>query len=149
MSDPYAAAAAVVERGGDADDILRGVLAALHDHGVAYAAIRFVEDGNLVPGPAAGAGTPAVTVPVEFDGQSVGELALSDDDPGLAARVAELVGPLRTRRLGYRRRDLGSVAKGGAGPPVVPVTGGRRSLAPPPPLLVGARPGSAYPSFEV
>jgi hypothetical protein len=93
MSDAYAAAAAVVERGGDADDILRGVLAALHEHGVGYAAIRFVEDGNLVPGPSAGAGEPAVTVAVEFDGQSVGELALSDDDPGLATRVAELVGP--------------------------------------------------------
>jgi hypothetical protein len=93
MNDAYAAAAAVVERGGDADDILRGVLAALHEHGVAYAAIRFVEDGNLVPGPSAGTGEPAVTVPVEFQGQSVGELALSDDDPGLAARVAELVGP--------------------------------------------------------
>jgi len=93
MSDAYAAAAAVVEHGGDADDILRGVLDALREHGVAYAAIHFVEDGNLVPGPSAGAGEPAVTVPVKFDGQSVGELALSDDDPELAARVAELVGP--------------------------------------------------------
>ena len=93
MSDAYTAAAAVVERGGDADDILRGVLAALHEHGVAYASIRFVEEGHLVPGPSAGAGEPAVTVPVEFDGKSVGELALSHDDPGLAARVAELVGP--------------------------------------------------------
>jgi hypothetical protein len=93
MSEAYAAAAAVVARGGDADDILRGVLAALHEHGVAYASIRFLEDGALVPGPSAGAGEPAVAVPVQFDGQSVGELALSDDDPGLAARVAELVGP--------------------------------------------------------
>jgi len=93
MSDAYAAAAAVVERGGDADDILRGVLAALHEHGVAYAAIRFVDDGKLVPGPSAGAGEPSLTVPVEFEGQTVGELALFDEDPGLAARVAELVGP--------------------------------------------------------
>ena len=95
MSDPDAAAAAVVERGGDADDILRGVLAALHDHGVAYAAIRFVEDGNLVPGPSAGAGEPTVTVPVEFDGQSVGELALSDDVPGLARIRASVATPIR------------------------------------------------------
>jgi hypothetical protein len=93
VSEAYAAAAAAVERGGDADDILRGVLAALHEHGVAYAAISFVEEGRLVPGPSAGSGEAAVTVPVEFDGQSVGELALSDDDPGLATRVAELVGP--------------------------------------------------------
>jgi hypothetical protein len=93
MSDAYAAAAAVVGRGGDADDILRGVLTALHEGGVAYASISFVEDGNLVAGPSIGTGEPAVTVPVQFDGQSVGELALSDDDPGLAARVAELVGP--------------------------------------------------------
>ena len=93
MSEAYAAAAAAVERGGDADDILRGVLAALHEHGVAYAAISFVEDGRLVPGPSAGSGEATVAVPVDFEGQSVGELALSDDDPGLAARVAELVGP--------------------------------------------------------
>lgn len=93
MSEAYAAAAAAVERGGDADDILRGVLAALHEHGVAYAAISFVEDGRLVPGPSAGSGEATVAVPVHFEGQSVGELALSDDDPGLAARVAELVGP--------------------------------------------------------
>jgi hypothetical protein len=91
--EAYTAAAAAVERGGDADDILRGVLDALHAHGVAYASIRFLEDGELVPGPSAGAGEPAVSVPVEFDGQKVGELALSDDDPRLAARVAELVGP--------------------------------------------------------
>jgi hypothetical protein len=93
MSDAYEAAAAVVDRGGDADDILRGVLDALHANGVAFAAIRFVEDGHLVAGPSAGAGEPAATAPVEFDGQVVGELALSDDDPRLAARVAELVGP--------------------------------------------------------
>jgi hypothetical protein len=91
--DAYPAAAAAVERGGDADDILRGVLDALHVHGVAYAGIQFVEDGELVPGPSAGTGEAAVRVPVEFDGQKVGELALSDDDPGFAARVAELVGP--------------------------------------------------------
>ena len=93
MSGAYEAATAAVERGGDADDILRNVLDALHANGVAFAAIRFVEAGKLVPGPSAGAGEPTITVPVEFDGQSVGELALLDDDPGLAARVAELVGP--------------------------------------------------------
>jgi hypothetical protein len=60
-----AAIDAIVECGGDADDVLRGVLAALHEHGIAYAAIRFVENGELVEGPSVGArpaGTNAVPV---------------------------------------------------------------------------------------
>jgi hypothetical protein len=81
----------LVNLGGDADDVLRGVLAALHARGVDYAAIRFVEDGALVDGPSVGAGSPAITVPVVFQGRRVGELQLSDPDEELANRVATLV----------------------------------------------------------
>jgi hypothetical protein len=91
--DEFAAAEAAVERGGDADEILRAVLEALHEHGLAYTGVRFVEDGSLVDGPSAGTGEAACAVPVTFDGQVVGELALSVEDTGLAARLAELIAP--------------------------------------------------------
>jgi len=88
---------AVVARGGDADDVLRAVVAALHDDaGYAWAGILFVEDGSLSLGPEAGtAGTAGRTaVPVVWDGEPVAELAVEgaapDDGPSLA-RVAELV----------------------------------------------------------
>jgi len=92
-----AAVEAVVARGGDADDVLRAVVVALHDDaGYAWAGILFVEDGALSLGPEAG--TPGTaertTVPVSWDGEPVAELAVegagSDDGPFLA-RVAELV----------------------------------------------------------
>jgi hypothetical protein len=81
----------LVNVGGDADEVLRGVLAALHARGVEYAAIRFVEDGALVDGPSVGAGAPAIAAPVVFHGRLVGELQLSDPDQELANRVATLV----------------------------------------------------------
>ena len=54
MSERAAALAAIdrlVDRGGDADDVLRAVLAALHDHGITFVAIRFAgrEIGGLPP----------------------------------------------------------------------------------------------------
>ena len=81
----------LVNRGGDADDVLRGVLQALHEGGVGYAAIRFMEGGELADGPSVG--TPAATfsTPVLFEARQVGELALSVDDPALAERVASLI----------------------------------------------------------
>jgi len=89
-----AAAEAVVARGGDADDVLRDVLAALHEHGIAHAAIRFVEEGRLVDGPAVGADPDggAVTVPVLYRGDRVGELTLAGDE-ALAEQVATLIAP--------------------------------------------------------
>jgi hypothetical protein len=81
----------LVNVGGDADDVLRAVLSALHARGVDYAAIRFLEDGDLVDGPSVGAGEVAVAVPVVFQGRHVGELQLSIPDHELAVRVATLV----------------------------------------------------------
>ena len=87
---------AVVARGGDADDVLRAVVAALHDAGYAWAGILFVEDGALSLGP--DAGTPGTagrtTVPVVWVGEPVAELAVegaTPEDAPFLARVAELV----------------------------------------------------------
>ena len=51
-----AAIEGIVAAGGDADDVLRDVIAALHEHVPDYTwvALRFSEGGDLVLGPAAG-----------------------------------------------------------------------------------------------
>ena len=81
----------ILNRGGDADDVLRAVLAALHERGVAYAAIRFAEAGALVDGPSVGDPTEARTTPIVYDGDQVGELELAVDDPVFVERVATLI----------------------------------------------------------
>ena len=83
----------ILDRGGDADDVLRSVLDALHERGAAFAAVRFVERGGLVPGPAVGTPTDALAVPVVYDGEQVGVLELATDDETLAERVATLISP--------------------------------------------------------
>ena len=81
----------LVNVGGEADEVLRGVLTVLHARGIEFAAIRFVEEGALVDGPSVGAGEAAVSVPVVFQGRPVGDLQLSVPDHELAVRVATLV----------------------------------------------------------
>jgi hypothetical protein len=83
----------ILERGGDADEVLREVLSALHERGIRYAAIRFVENGQLVDGPSEGAPTDALTVPVRYEGRAVGELVIATDDAAFAERVATLISP--------------------------------------------------------
>jgi hypothetical protein len=87
----------ILARGGDADDILRDLVAALHsDAGYAWAGIFFVEDGALTLGPHAG--TPAedtrTTVAVTWQGERIAELAIDDapeEDCMFLERVAALV----------------------------------------------------------
>jgi hypothetical protein len=83
----------IVNRGGDADEVLRAVLAAFHERGVAYAVVRFVERGELVDGPRVGEPTKSVGVPVHYRGGRIGELAAAVDDPALLERVATLIAP--------------------------------------------------------
>jgi len=85
----------ILNRGGDADDVLRAVVRTLVERGgYAWAAISFVEEGRLVPGPAAGEPDQErrTTVPVSYRGERVGELAVDGDaDPELLERVALLI----------------------------------------------------------
>ena len=95
MSTPEGQIDAIVERGGDADDILRDVVAALAGR-YAWAGILFVEDGDLVLGPAAGEPDPATRtqVPVTFNGDRIAELAADgapEEDRTFLERVAGLV----------------------------------------------------------
>ena len=97
QADALAAIDRIVDGGGDADDVLRRVVAALHEQaGYAWAGIFFVEEGELALGPEAGtpAGTPDTRVPVVWHDVRVAELAVDGAPPEDAAfleRVAVLV----------------------------------------------------------
>jgi hypothetical protein len=88
----------ILNRGGDADDVLRGVVAGLHERGgYPGAAIWFVEENELVEGPRAGAGETAEAFPVAFEGVRVADLRvaglLGPEDRDFLARVALIVSP--------------------------------------------------------
>ena len=87
----------VLNRGGDADDILRQVVAVLHDlAGYPWAGIFFVEEDALALGPQAGTEDEAhrMSVPVTWQGDRIAELAVdgaSAADRSFLERVATLV----------------------------------------------------------
>jgi putative methionine-R-sulfoxide reductase with GAF domain len=88
----------LIGRGGEADDVLRAVVSALAGTPeIAWAGVAFVEEADLVVGPAAGEPNPALRarVPISFQGSAVGELwvdgAVPADD---VQRVAALIAPL-------------------------------------------------------
>jgi hypothetical protein len=84
-----------LDHGGDVDDVLRAVLDVLVTHGGCdWAGILFVEDGELVLGPEAGARRPEarVELPVVYDGDRVAALVVDGcDDRALLERVAGLI----------------------------------------------------------
>jgi hypothetical protein len=86
----------ILSRGGDADDVLREVVRALADR-YEYAAIKFVEGDDLVPGPSVG--TPDVSAsawPITFQGMRVAELEVSPapaEDRAFLEQVATIVSP--------------------------------------------------------
>jgi len=87
----------ILNRGGDADDVLRAVVAALHERGgYAWAGILFVEGDRLVLGPEAGEPDPARrrATAVLWQGARIAELAVDgggQEDEALLERVAVLV----------------------------------------------------------
>ncbi len=91
----------LLSRGGEADDVLRDVVAILHEQaGFAWAGIRFVEAGGPVLGPRAGdqaAATAAAVFPISFQGARVADLEAAEGpdaaDRGFLERVALLVAP--------------------------------------------------------
>jgi len=101
--DALAEIEAIVTGGGDADDVLRRVVALLHERrGYPWAGIEFVEQGELVLGPEAGTPPTATDdppaartrVPVMWQGERVAELVTGDapeEDRMFLERVAALV----------------------------------------------------------
>jgi hypothetical protein len=91
----------ILNRGGDADNVLREVVEALHERAIAWAGIAFVEDGRFELGPRAGGAAPDdhQRHAVRWKGERIAELWTSADaDPALCARVALLVSPYCLRR---------------------------------------------------
>jgi hypothetical protein len=83
----------ILNRGGDADDVLRSALAVL-GRLYPYAAIRFVEDGELVAGPSVGdVAGPGRVAPIVFQGMKVGELEApaGEEDAAFLDRFALLI----------------------------------------------------------
>jgi hypothetical protein len=87
----------ILNRGGEADDVLREVVDVLVARGgCAWAGILFREQGELVLGPQAGEPRPSerTQLPVVFQGDHVAELAADGcADRALLERVAVLVSP--------------------------------------------------------
>jgi len=88
----------IVARGGDADEILRDVVAALHtEAGYPWAGVLFAEEGEYALGPEAGTPSEArgrTVVPVTWQGERIAELAVDDapeEDRMFLERVAFLV----------------------------------------------------------
>ena len=86
----------IVNRGGDADSVLRAIVDVLHNrHGV-RAEIFLVEEGDLVLGPAAGTarGDDRAAFPVHFRGDRVAELRLDTQPDAEEARALERIAVL-------------------------------------------------------
>ena len=90
----------ILNRGGDADDVLRAVVGVLRERGgYAWVGVSFVEAERLVLGPCAGDPDEAhrTRLPIDFRGRRVGELAVdggaSADDRAFLERVALLISP--------------------------------------------------------
>jgi hypothetical protein len=87
----------ILDKGGDADDVLRRVVAALHERaGYAWAGLFFVEEGSLTLGPEAGTADESrrTRVPVLWQGVEIAELAAdgpTSAETALLERVAALV----------------------------------------------------------
>ena len=84
----------VLNRGGDAADVLRRVLQVLEARGVRFGAIRFAAGGELVAGDEPG----GITAPVVFEGTPVAELELAVGDRTFVERLATLISSEVARR---------------------------------------------------
>jgi hypothetical protein len=87
----------VLNRGGEADDVLRQIVAILHERLDRYVRISFVESDGLVPGPALGEESATTAFPIAFQGSRVADLEaggeLTEEDRALLERVAILISP--------------------------------------------------------
>jgi hypothetical protein len=87
----------VLAQGGEADEVLRGAVAVLHERLGRFVRVSFVEGGGLVPGPAAGEETPTTAFPIRFEGTHVADLEaggeLADVDRDVLERVSALLAP--------------------------------------------------------
>ena len=85
----------ILNRGGDADDVLRSVVTVLaREPKITWAGIAFLEEDELALGPKAGEPdeTNRTCVPISFQGTPVGELWVDGEaEPAFLERVAVLI----------------------------------------------------------
>jgi hypothetical protein len=95
--EELAAVERAIEKGGDADDVLRAVVEALvEDSGCDWAGILFAENGELMLGPEAGTADPAnrTRSAVVYQGDAVAELAADGcSNATLLQEVAAAIAP--------------------------------------------------------
>ena len=95
-ADALAALDRILNRGGDADDVLRDVVGVLRDR-YEYVAIRFHEGSDVVEGPSAGTPDEAAGIlPIAFQGMQVAELRVSPErgeDREFLERVTTIISP--------------------------------------------------------
>jgi hypothetical protein len=98
VSETVAQLRVILDRESEADDALRAAVSVLAAApGAVWAGIAFVEEGELVLGPSAGAPDEErrKRVPISYSGDLVGELRVDGNvSPSLLEEVAELVSPL-------------------------------------------------------
>jgi len=85
----------VLNRGGDADEVLREVVAILHRRLDRFVRISFVEGETLAPGPSAGEETGVTSFPIAWQGRRIAELeaggTATEAERALLERVATIV----------------------------------------------------------
>jgi hypothetical protein len=72
----------ILDQGGDVDDVLRAAVGVLlAEPSIAWAGIRFLEEGELVLGPSSGEPdeTRRLTTPIAYRGDVVGELVVDGE----------------------------------------------------------------------
>jgi hypothetical protein len=85
----------VLNRGGEPDDVLRATVAILvEEPGIAWAAVRFLDEGQLTVGPEAGEADESrrTQLPVTYQGSQVGELWVDGEaERAFLERIALLI----------------------------------------------------------
>jgi hypothetical protein len=74
----------ILNRGGNADEVLGNVLAAVHTRGVASAKLRLAENGRFVDRLSVGGEAERIVSPVVHEGAQIGSLELAVDDGAFA-----------------------------------------------------------------
>jgi hypothetical protein len=81
----------ILNRGGNAEDVLREVLAALRLRGISFASVQVAGRNGLGDALVVGEQGERIVAPVVHEGSEIGSLALAADDRAFVERVATLI----------------------------------------------------------
>jgi hypothetical protein len=83
----------ILNRGGNAEEVLRAVLEVLRSRGISFARVRLAGSGGLGDPLAVGEQSERLVAPVVYEGSEIGSLELAAGDRAFAERVATLISP--------------------------------------------------------